>query len=69
MRRVQEKARPTSEAALEEALEASDGRLVVVCGSIYLVGEVRAQLTRRFGVPRPATEVNVAGIEEPGTSS
>ncbi|MEE2775462.1 MAG: folylpolyglutamate synthase/dihydrofolate synthase family protein [Acidobacteriota bacterium] len=28
---------------------------VVACGSIYLVGEVRAELRRRFGVPAPTT--------------
>jgi dihydrofolate synthase/folylpolyglutamate synthase len=40
-------------AAIEEAF--ADGcRRAVVCGSIYLVGEMRSQLRRRFGVPAPA---------------
>lgn len=42
-------------AALEHALR-SPGPLLVVCGSIYLVGEVRRELTARYGVPRPAVE-------------
>lgn len=42
--------------ALSAALEA-DGDFVVVCGSVYLVGDVRMDLRRRFGVPYPATEI------------
>ncbi len=44
---------PGFEAALEVALGSGTGR-IVACGSIYLVGAVRAELRRRFGVPRPA---------------
>jgi dihydrofolate synthase/folylpolyglutamate synthase len=32
----------------------ASGRPVVVCGSIYLVGEIRGLLRERFGVPPPA---------------
>ncbi len=42
---------------VEEALSvalAEEPELLVVCGSIYLVGEVRTLLRRRFGVPPPA---------------
>jgi dihydrofolate synthase/folylpolyglutamate synthase len=41
--------------ALSRALD-SNRALTVVCGSIYLVGEVRRELRRRFGVPLPAAE-------------
>jgi len=41
--------------ALAHALKRAGGDLVVVSGSIYLVGAVRADLRRRFGVP-PAAE-------------
>ncbi|HVR30813.1 MAG TPA: folylpolyglutamate synthase/dihydrofolate synthase family protein [Thermoanaerobaculia bacterium] len=40
--------------ALDLAL-GEGGSRIVVCGSIYLVGEVRGELRRRFGVPEPAT--------------
>jgi dihydrofolate synthase/folylpolyglutamate synthase len=40
--------------ALDLALADGASRLVV-CGSIYLVGEVRRELRRRFGAPEPAT--------------
>ncbi len=46
-------------AALEPPLE-----MLVVCGSIYLVGEVRQLLRRRFGVPAAAVDTNVAGGRE-----
>ena len=39
--------------ALERAL-ADDPELLVVCGSVYLVGEVRGLLRERFGAPEPA---------------
>ncbi|MGB6642840.1 MAG: folylpolyglutamate synthase/dihydrofolate synthase family protein [Thermoanaerobaculia bacterium] len=39
--------------ALDRAL-AGDDELLVVCGSIYLVGEVRGLLRHRFGAPPPA---------------
>jgi len=39
--------------ALDLAL-ADGGDRVVVCGSIYLVGDARRELRRRFGVPSPA---------------
>jgi dihydrofolate synthase/folylpolyglutamate synthase len=42
-------------AALSAALTA-DGDFVVVCGSVYLVGDVRMDLRRRFGMPYPATD-------------
>jgi len=38
--------------ALDRAL-ALDGEVLVVCGSIFLVGEVRKGLRERFGVPAP----------------
>jgi dihydrofolate synthase/folylpolyglutamate synthase len=40
-------------AALEKALAVA-GETLLACGSIYLVGEVRQQLRRRYGVPPPA---------------
>lgn len=39
--------------ALERALQ--PGCRLVVCGSIYLIGEVRMRLRERFGVPPPAS--------------
>jgi dihydrofolate synthase/folylpolyglutamate synthase len=39
--------------ALERALQ--PGVRLVVCGSIYLIGEVRKRLRERFGVPEPAS--------------
>ena len=42
-------------AALTAALEAP-GDFVVVCGSVYLVGDVRMELRRRFGTPYPAVD-------------
>ena len=42
-------------AALDLALAPGCDR-IVVCGSIYLVGDVRRELRRRFGVPAPATD-------------
>ncbi|HEX5719975.1 MAG TPA: folylpolyglutamate synthase/dihydrofolate synthase family protein [Thermoanaerobaculia bacterium] len=39
--------------ALELALQ--PGVRLVVCGSIYLIGEVRKRLRERFGVPAPAS--------------
>jgi dihydrofolate synthase/folylpolyglutamate synthase len=41
--------------ALDLALAPGCDR-VVVCGSIYLVGDLRRELRRRFGVPAPATD-------------
>ena len=38
------------ERALDDAI-AGEGDLVVVCGSLSLVGEARVLLRRRFGVP------------------
>lgn len=46
--------------ALEEALPAGPG-LLVVCGSIYLLGTVRGGLRGRFGVPPPAASIDVTG--------
>ena len=39
--------------ALEKALH--PGVRLVVCGSIYLIGEVRKKLRERYGVPPPAS--------------
>ena len=41
--------------ALSRALD-SKHSLTVVCGSIYLIGEVRRELHRRFGVPEPTVD-------------
>ncbi len=48
-------AEPDPARALAAALAAGDSRLVV-CGSLYLVGEARRELRRRFGMPAPARE-------------
>lgn len=45
--------------ALDSAL-AGDEQRIVVCGSIYLVGDVRRQLRRRFGRPVAAVELDLA---------
>jgi dihydrofolate synthase/folylpolyglutamate synthase len=45
-------------AALEVAL-AGDEERVVVCGSIYLMGEVRRLLRRRFGRPTAAVDLDL----------
>jgi hypothetical protein len=47
--------------ALREALAGAEGRIVVACGSILLVGEIRTALRARYGVPRPAIEINLSG--------
>lgn len=47
-------------AAVAEALRKAGGRVVVVCGSLALVGEVRAILRRRYGVPAPAVETAIS---------
>jgi dihydrofolate synthase/folylpolyglutamate synthase len=44
---------PAAAPALDRAL-AGDHELLVVCGSVYLVGEVRGLLRDRFGTPPPA---------------
>ncbi len=49
--------------ALAAALRNAEGRVVVACGSLALVGELRAFLHRRYGVPRPAVEMTVGGVE------
>jgi dihydrofolate synthase/folylpolyglutamate synthase len=46
---------PAPAAALERALELG-ADTVVVCGSIFLVGELRRLLRERFGVPAPAVD-------------
>jgi dihydrofolate synthase/folylpolyglutamate synthase len=48
------------ERALEAAL-ATEGELVVACGSIYLVGRLRELLRERFGVPEAAAALSVTG--------
>ncbi len=45
----------TAGAALTDALEMAAP--VVVCGSLYLVGEIRSELRRRFGTPVAAVEL------------
>lgn len=47
----------TVDAGLDRILE-SDFDEIVVCGSLYLVGEVRCELSRRFGTPSPAAEMS-----------
>lgn len=46
-------------AALDVAL-AGEARRIVVCGSIYLVGDVRRLLRRRFGRPIAAVDLDLA---------
>ncbi len=48
---------PTSDAALERALAVTAPDLLVVSGSIYLVGEMRSALRRRYGVPPEPTSL------------
>ncbi len=45
-----------SASALDAALRVAKDDWLVVCGSIYLVGEVRAALRERFSVPAPAVD-------------
>jgi dihydrofolate synthase/folylpolyglutamate synthase len=47
---------PDPECALDRALATTSGTLLV-CGSLYLVGDLRAALRRRFGVPPPAADL------------
>lgn len=54
---------PDLEKALDRALQ--PGARLVVCGSIYLIGEVRKRLRERFGVPPPAA----ASLYEGGRGS
>jgi len=46
---------PDPARALDRALE-TDRRQLVVCGSIFLIGEIRRLLRERFEVPKPARE-------------
>ncbi len=46
---------PDRVVALSRAL-AGGGEFLVVCGSVYLVGEIRQELRRRFGAPPAAVE-------------
>lgn len=48
---------PVPTRALKRALEGAEGRVVVVCGSLVLVGELREALRRRYGVPEPAAAI------------
>lgn len=48
-----------SEAALSRAL-GQEGQLLVICGSVYLVGEIRLELRRRFGRPAAAVDLVAA---------
>lgn len=52
--RVLVEAEPT--AALDQAL-ALGGDTLLVCGSIFLVGEIRGLLRQRFGLPPPACDL------------
>jgi dihydrofolate synthase/folylpolyglutamate synthase len=45
--------------ALEAALSAPEGR-VVICGSIYLIGDVRRRLRHRFGRPPAAVDIDLS---------
>lgn len=45
---------PGVEAALKRALDLRRAEILLVCGSVFLVGAVRAELRRRFGVPSAA---------------
>lgn len=51
-------AEPDREKALDRLLSEEGGEILVVCGSIYLIGEIRTRLRERFGVP--------PGVETPG---
>lgn len=42
---------PDREKALDRLLSGEGGETLVVCGSIYLIGEIRTRLRERFGVP------------------
>ncbi len=55
-RRAEVIARPHG--ALAAALRSPHA--VVVCGSFYLVGACRSELTRRFGIPPPAVELSTS---------
>ena len=45
-------------AALSAALAGgSASRPLLVCGSLYLVGDLRKELRRRFGAPEPLTSI------------
>lgn len=44
---------PDREKALDRLLDEAEGETLVVCGSIYLIGEIRTRLRERFGVPTP----------------
>lgn len=46
---------PDPDLALQHALDLG-GELLVVCGSLYLLGEIRPAFRRRFGRPEPATD-------------
>ena len=54
---------PDLEQALERALQ--PGTRLVVCGSIYLIGEVRKRLREKFGVPPPANGPLYSGMQTP----
>jgi dihydrofolate synthase/folylpolyglutamate synthase len=51
---------PESATAVDRAL-ASGAGTVLVCGSIYLLGEVRTAVRRRFGVPAAADAISLFG--------
>ncbi|MEJ2085236.1 MAG: cyanophycin synthetase [Acidobacteriota bacterium] len=50
---------PDAKEALTRLLERGDS-LALICGSVHLVGELRQELRRRFGVPQPAVDLVTA---------
>ncbi len=58
---------PRAADALELALRGPEP--VVVSGSLYLVGELRSELTRRFGVPTPAADIATYSESQASRSS
>ncbi len=55
-----------SERALSRALDLED-QLLVVCGSVYLVGEIRLELRRRFALPISAVDLVVRSSQPSGS--
>lgn len=45
--------------ALAQALRRAEGRVLVACGSLALVGEIRTALRQRYGVPEPAAAIRI----------
>lgn len=55
-----------SDEALSMALALED-QLLVVCGSVYLVGEIRLELRRRFDLPVSAADLVAPSIQPSGS--